>query len=299
MRILHLDEVPVNAKSIPMFYLYDASIRRLVDIALQEDIGMGDLTTEAIVPPGQKAKATIIAKQKGVLCGLPIAQLVFQRLGQLDVWEALVEEGKNVKPQQPIVRMEGDAQLILTGERTALNFLQRMSGVATLTRKFVEAIRGTKATILDTRKTIPGWRLLDKYATKIGGAENHRMRLDDMILIKENHIAIAGSIQEAVHRVQAYKKRYNVPVVVEVQNLRQLREALSLDGIDRILLDNFSPARAARAVEITQERIPLEISGGITLQNVRAYAETGVQFISIGEITHSAPALDLSLLVEF
>ncbi len=199
--------------------LYDATVTRLVDIALQEDIGIGDLTTEALVPLEQQAEATIVANASGVICGLPIAQLVFRQLGELVRWETFVSDGDRVQPGQTVAAMQGSAHLLLMGERTALNFLQRMSGVATLTRQFVEAIRGTSAVILDTRKTIPGWRLLDKYATAIGGARNHRLRLDDMILIKENHIAIAGGIAPAVQRARVYAERYQIPVVVEVQSL--------------------------------------------------------------------------------
>jgi len=277
--------------------LYDAAVTRLVDIALQEDIGIGDLTTEALVPFEQQAEATIVANASGVICGLPVAQLVFRQLGELVRWETLVSDGDRVQPGQTIVAMQGAAHLLLMGERTALNFLQRMSGVATLTRQFVEAIQGTPATILDTRKTIPGWRLLDKYATAIGGAQNHRLRLDDMILIKDNHVAIAGGIAPAIQRARAYADRYQVPVVVEVQSLSELQEVLSIGGVDRVLLDNFSVEQVQEAVRITDGQLPLEVSGGITLETVRTYAETGVQYISVGALTHSAPALDLSMQV--
>ncbi len=275
--------------------LYDAAVTRLVDIALQEDIGIGDLTTEALVPLEQQAEATIVANASGVICGLPIAQLVFRQLGELVRWETFVSDGDRVQSGQTVAAMQGSAHLLLMGERTALNFLQRMSGVATLTRQFVEAVRGTSAVILDTRKTIPGWRLLDKYATAIGGAQNHRLRLDDMILIKENHTAIAGGIAPAVQRARAYAERYQIPVVVEVQSLSELQEVLSIGGVDRILLDNFSVEQVQEAVRLTAGRLPLEVSGGITLSTVRAYAETGVQYISVGALTHSASALDLSM----
>ncbi len=275
--------------------LSDASILRLIDIALQEDLGIGDLTTEAIVPQHQQATATIIAQSAGIICGLPIARLVFQQLGDLLSWETMVTDGDRILPGTTIVQLRGPAHILLTGERTALNFLQRMSGVATLTRQFVDAIQGTGTRILDTRKTIPGWRLLDKYATAIGGAYNHRMRLDDALLIKENHIAIAGSLTAALERAQEYAQHYQLPLIVEVQTLEELEEALNFGILDRILLDNFSVDQVRKAVRIVQGRIPLEVSGGITLETVRAYAETGVQYISIGALTHSAVALDLSM----
>ncbi|MCX7930081.1 MAG: carboxylating nicotinate-nucleotide diphosphorylase [Chlorobi bacterium] len=275
--------------------IHDASVLRLVQIALAEDIGSGDITSEAIIEPTWRARATLVAKSSGIVCGLPIAALVFRAVDADTAWEQLVEEGQSIEPQTPIAHVYGTARSLLAAERTALNFLQRMSGVATLTRRYVEAIAGTSARILDTRKTIPAWRLLDKYACIIGGAENHRMGLYDMVLVKDNHIAAAGSIEAALAAVAPLRYSGQYLIEVEVQSLDQLERALAAGGFDRIMLDNFSIEQLRIAVKRIAGRYQVEASGGVTLDTVRAIAETGVNFISVGALTHSAPALDISM----
>ncbi len=275
--------------------IHDASVLRLVQIALAEDIGSGDITSEATIEPSWQARATVMAKAAGVICGLPIAALVFRAVDADSVWEPLVEEGQLVEPRTPIAHVYGNARALLAAERTALNFLQRMSGVATLTRRYVQAVEGTGVRILDTRKTIPAWRLLDKYACRIGGATNHRMGLDDMVLIKDNHIAAAGSIQAALNAVRPLWEAGRIRIEIEVQSLDQLSEALTIGGFHRIMLDNFSLEDLRVAIERINHRYETEASGGVRLDTVRALAETGVDFISVGALTHSAPALDISM----
>lgn len=277
-------------------FLNDASVVRLVHIALQEDIGSGDITTEALF--GGEASlghGRILAKEAGIICGLPVAALVFRQVHPEAVLQPLVSEGTWVEAGTVIAEVVGPAPAIVTAERTALNFLQRMCGVATLTRRFVQAVQGTGTTITDTRKTLPGWRRLDKYATAIGGAVNHRMGLYDMVLIKDNHIAAVGSLRVAVERCRRELGEASVRIGVEVRSLAQLSEALECEGIHRVLLDNFSPEQVRTAVEIVAGQLETEASGNIGLENVRQYAETGVEFISVGQLTHSAPAVDLSL----
>ena len=266
--------------------------RPLIDRALAEDIGPGDVTTQAIVPPEAEGRGEIVAKAHGVICGLPIAAAVFRAVDGSIIFTPMVREGEPVGPGDVVAEVVGPLRGILIAERTALNFLTRLSGIATLTAAFVEAVAPYRAVILDTRKTTPGWRYLEKYAVRCGGGRNHRMGLYDMVLIKDNHIAACGSIAEAVRRVRA--AGVEVPVEVEVRNLEELREALDL-GVDRILLDNFPVEEIAAAVRIAGGRVPLEASGGVTLDNVTEIAATGVDYISVGSLTHSAPALDLSL----
>ncbi len=277
--------------------LHDASILRLVQIALQEDIGSGDITTECLfaerTPP--LGRGRILVKEAGVICGLPIAALVFRNVHPEAVLQPLVEEGTWVEAGTVVAEVVGPAPALLTAERTALNFLQRMSGVATLTRRFVEAVQGTGATICDTRKTIPGWRRLDKYATAVGGAQNHRMGLYDMVLIKDNHIAAAGGIRAAVEQCRRELGDMPIRIEVETRSLSEVREVLSCPGVHRVMFDNFTPEAVRQAVELVAGRLETEASGSITLETVRQYAETGVQFLSIGALTHSAPALDISL----
>ncbi len=275
--------------------LHDASVLRLVQIALAEDIGSGDITSEATIEPSWHAHATVIAKAAGVICGLPIAGLVFQTVSTDSVWEPLVEEGQSVEPRTPIAHVYGNARALLAAERTALNFLQRMSGVATLTRRYVQAVEGTGARILDTRKTIPAWRLLDKYACRVGGATNHRRGLDDMVLIKDNHIAAAGSIEAALKAVRPLWEAGRILIEIEVQSLDQLEDALAIGGFHRIMLDNFSLEDLHVAVERINHRYETEASGGVTLESISAIASTGVDYISVGALTHSAPALDISM----
>jgi len=277
--------------------LNDASVVRLVQIALQEDIGSGDLTTECIFPDKEAplGYGRIVVKEAGVICGLPIAALVFRQVHPEALLQPLVEEGAWVEPGTVVAEVTGPAPALLTAERTALNFLQRMSGVATLARRFVEAVQGTGARITDTRKTLPGWRRLDKYATAVGGAHNHRMGLYDMVLIKDNHIAAAGSIRAAVERCRAELGQSPVLIEVETRSLDEVRQVLECEGVHRVMFDNFSPDAVREAVAMVAGRLQTEASGGIRLDNVRQYAETGVDFISVGQLTHSATALDMSL----
>jgi len=269
-----------------------AAARPLIELALAEDVGSGDLTTESTVPEGRSGQAAIVAKAHGVLAGLPVAAEVFRRVDARIGFETLALDGEPVAPGDVVARLQGPLPGILTAERTALNFLARLSGIATTTARFVDAVAPYKAVILDTRKTTPGWRLLEKYAVRCGGGRNHRLGLYDMVLIKDNHIAACGSISEAVRRVRAAGGE--VPIEVEVRTLEELEEALGL-GVDRILLDNMDLATLREAVHLAGGKVPLEASGGITLENVAQVAACEVDFISVGAITHSAPALDLSL----
>jgi nicotinate-nucleotide pyrophosphorylase (carboxylating) len=282
----------VTSRELPEAIL--AAIRN----ALAEDIGAGDVTTISIVPPDARMSGRIIAKQAGVVAGLDVAAATFRLLERDVEFLPRVEEGASVENRQVLADLSGPARALLTGERTALNFLGRMSGIATLTRQFVEAVAGTKAVILDTRKTAPGLRLVDKLAVQRGGGQNHRVGLYDMILIKDNHIDFAGSLAEAVSRARgAGNGLCEAPtrqVEVEARTLEDIREALEL-GVERILLDNMSTKIMSEAVTMTNGRAKLEASGNVTLENVRKIAETGVDYISIGALTHSARVFDVSL----
>ena len=260
--------------------------------ALDEDIGSGDVTTNAILPEGAVLRGEIIAKSSGVVSGLAVANLVFHQFDNRIDFEAKVLDGDLVEPGRVLAIVSGSARSLLTGERTALNFLNRMSGIATLTRQFVNAVSHTKAVILDTRKTAPGLRAFDKLAVVQGGGQNHRQGLYDMVLIKDNHIDFAGSLEEAVHRVRAAET--TLEIEVEARTVVDLRAALDL-GISRILLDNMNLDQLREAVSINQARAKLEASGNVTLENVRQIAETGVDFISVGALTHSAKSFDASL----
>lgn len=272
------------------------NLDELLQRALDEDIGSGDVTTQSILTQEADLEGAFIAKEPGVIAGLSIAQRVFELLDPNAIFTASVKDGDLVSAAQSFATIKGQGRALLAGERTALNFMQRMSGIATLTRRFVEAIAGTKAVILDTRKTAPGLRILDKEAVRLGDGSNHRFGLFDMVLIKENHIAAAGgSIAEAVKRVRtAYQGELEIEV--EVQNLEEVKEALNLN-VNRIMLDNMPLEQMRDAVRICNGRILLEASGNIGLHNVRQIAETGVDFISVGALTHSAEKLDISLLL--
>ena len=263
-----------------------------VQRALDEDIGPGDATTNSVIPAEATMSGQIIAKQAGIVAGLDVAQLALQLLDKSVVFRALVSEGEQVTNRQVLARLAGSARALLTGERTALNFLGRMSGIATLTRQFVDAVAGTSAVILDTRKTAPGLRAVDKLAVKRGGGQNHRIGLYDMILIKDNHIDFAGSLSEAVRRARAAAS--SLEIEVEARTLEDVQAALGL-GVQRILLDNMTPDMMGQAVTMNGGRAKLEASGNVTLNNIRAVAESGVDFISIGALTHSVPNFDVSL----
>jgi len=292
----------------------------LIRVAIREDVGSCDLTTSALVPADRLARARSVAKQNLVVAGLPVAERVFRALDSDILFQAQYEDGAQVPAGAAVAAIEGRAHAILSGERTALNFLAHLSGISTLTRQFVNAMTGTRARIRDTRKTLPGLRMLEKWAVRVGGGTNHRFGLFDAILIKENHIAIAGSVAEALRRAKtfavathptpremaeresfrAFENQGFLPIQVEVRNQAELQEALAA-GAELLLLDNVSPTDAARLVAIARrERADcvIEVSGRVTLSTVRAYADAGVDFIAVGALTHSAPAADLSLLVE-
>lgn len=264
--------------------------------AFEEDIGDGDVTTLCTIPPDAVLKGTFIAKTSGIVAGIEIAGLTFSLLDEQIQFAPRVEDGDQVKTGQIIATVSGPGRAILSGERVALNLLQRMCGIATLTRQFADAVQGTSAVILDTRKTAPGLRLFDKWAVQAGGGQNHRIGLYDMVLIKDNHIAAVGSITETVALVRAKDDRKR-PIEVEVKNMAELQEVLELQT-DRILLDNMTPDQMREAVRVTSGSVPLEASGNVTLENVAAIAATGVDYISIGMLTHSVTAMDISLLVD-
>ncbi len=282
------------SKRVASLELDDAIIAG-IGRALSEDVGLGDVTTNCIVPPGASAAARLLAKQDGILSGLAVAQAVFLLLGGDMRFSSSLSDGARVVRGQILLEITGSARAILTAERTALNFLGRMSGIATLTREFVNAIAGTKALILDTRKTSPGLRAIEKLAVRHGGGQNHRFGLYDMVLIKDNHISYAASLSSAVGLVR--QSSDELPLEVEATTIQQVHEALAV-GVKRILLDNMSIVDLCRAVVLNAGQAKLEASGNITLTNIRAIAETGVDFISVGAITHSARALDVSLSVD-
>ncbi len=279
-------------------------IDELIAQALREDVPFSDITTEAIVPEKEVGSAVIVVKQEGVICGLPIAAKVFKALDRQSKAEMFASDGDWVNEGKVVAKVKGNLRALLIGERTALNFLQRLSGIATLTRKFVEKALPYGVRIADTRKTTPLLRGLEKYAVRCGGGFNHRFSLSDGVLIKDNHICVAGSITEAVRRVKA-RTHHLLRIEVEAHNLEQVQEALECN-VDAILLDNFTVDEIRKAVQLVKEwckkkgsqRPILEVSGGVTLQNVEEIAQTGVDIISVGALTHSASALDISMEIE-
>ena len=276
--------------------------RELVEAALAEDLGRGDRTTEWSVPQGARGRARIVAREAGVVAGTEVAGTAFRLLEPAAAPTWLREDGERVEADGTVARLGGPLAPLLAAERTALNFLGRLSGVATLAARFVAAVEGTRCRITDTRKTTPGWRRLEKAATAAGGAVNHRMGLDDMVLLKENHLRAAGGVEAALEAVLPRAREVGLDVEVEVTDAAELEAALAA-APERILLDNMEPGELGRAVERARELDPadrplLEASGGVTLETVREVAEAGVDLISVGALTHSAPALDLSMLVE-
>lgn len=265
----------------------------LLRLALQEDIGSGDATTLAVIPLEQESSAVVFGREPFVLSGSYAFRRIFELLDPDVTVESLVRDGENADVNVPVFRLRGRARTLLTGERTALNFVQRLCGVATLTRKMADAIAGTECRLLDTRKTTPLWRQFEKAAVKHGGGKNHRFGLSDGILIKDNHIAATGSVSEAVARARA-SAPHGLKIEVEVEDLEQLDEAITA-GADIVLLDNFSVELLRAAVDKAKGRVILEASGGITLDTIRSIAETGVDFISSGALTHSARAIDLTM----
>jgi len=274
---------------------FEPGLERIIEKAIKEDVGKGDLTTELLIEPKKKAHGLILAESKAIVCGCYIVQRVFEKLDPKVKFSISVKDGDEIEPGKIVAEMSGRASSILTGERLALNFLQHLSGVSTLTRKFVRAVEGSRAKIAATRKTTPLLRNLEKYAVEIGGGFSHRMRLDAGILIKDNHLALFGDLKAAV-----IQSKTNAPkgkkVEVEVESLGELRDALAAQA-DIILLDNMNVEKLKECVKIADGRCVLEASGGITLDNVRAVAQTGVDFISVGALTHSAPAVHFTLMI--
>ncbi len=275
-------------------------LKRIVSEALAEDLAYGDVTTETLVPSELEGKAAILVKRDGVLAGMDAAKEVFRQVDRSLRFKALVKDGAKVGKGKVVATIEGKMASMLKSERTALNFLQHLSGIATETARYVDAVAGTKAIITDTRKTVPGLRLLEKYAVRVGGGHNHRLNLSDGVLIKDNHLAILASCEvglgESVKKARKRAPR-TMKIEVEVESVKQAREALSARA-DIIMLDNMKLKDMRRVVELVHGRALLEASGGITLDNVRSVAETGVDLISVGALTHSAKALDISLEVE-
>ncbi len=280
--------------------LNDSRISRIIQEALSEDIGLGDITTESIVESDILGDAELLVKETGVIAGLGLAWLVFQIVDPEITFKKTTNDGAYVQSGTVAGTIAGPLASILKAERTALNFVQRMSGIATLTRQFVGAVAGTRAKITDTRKTAPGMRLLDKLAVKIGGGVNHRFGLDDMVLIKDNHIEAAGGISKAIEKCLNYLSASNINIKIEVEtkNLDEIREALKFPGIHRIMLDNFTVDEMTKAVVLISGKVEVEASGNVNIYNVLQIAETGVDYISIGALTHSVRSLDLSLNVK-
>lgn len=275
----------------------DELIDQLINLAFAEDIGDGDHTTLSCIPATASGKSELLIKEEGVLAGVEMAQKILARFDPSLKVEVLLEDGTRVKPGDVAMRIEGKVQSLLQTERLMLNVMQRMSGIATTTQKYVEALKGTKTKVLDTRKTTPGLRMLEKEAVKIGGGVNHRIGLFDMILLKDNHVDFAGGIAQAITRAKEYcqAKQKDLKIEIEVRNFDELNQVLALGGVDRIMLDNFTPADTAKAVELIGGKYEIESSGGITFDTLRDYAACGVDFISVGALTHSVKGLDMSL----
>ncbi len=270
--------------------------KTLINLALEEDVASGDITTDNLIPAATRRKAYMLAKADGVVAGLPIAEMVFRQLDESLVWKPQVEEGARVSNGTILVRFEASYRALLTGERTALNFFQRLSGIATMSAKYADEVKGSNTVILDTRKTLPGFRILDKYAVRTGGATNHRIGLFDMVMIKDNHIEVAGGIIPAVEQIKA-KIPSTIKIEVETTNLKQVEEALTA-GADIIMLDNMDNETMAQAVQLIQGKAKIEASGNMTLERIRGVASTGVNYISIGALTHSVQAMDISQRLE-
>jgi nicotinate-nucleotide pyrophosphorylase (carboxylating) len=273
------------------------SLDKFISLAIKEDLGSGDHTSLACISPLQTGRAQLLVKQNGIIAGIDVAEIIFKKFDHFIKFEKVLDDGHKVNKGDIVFFVEGKAISILQAERLVLNIMQRMSGIATQTNTYVEKIKGFKTKILDTRKTTPGMRLLDKYAVKIGGGENHRIGLFDMILIKDNHIDYAGGIENALEKTHSYLKEHNknLKIEIEARSFEDIKRILKYGGIDRILLDNFTPEQTREAVQIIAGRVEIESSGNITLENIRDYAACGVDYISIGALTHQIKSLDLSL----
>lgn len=274
------------------------SIEELIQKALEEDLGTGDHTSRATVPEDAVGKAVMVAKAEGIVSGAEIAKQVFETVDPELKVTLFKEDGEQVKPGENIMEVRGKSLSMLSAERTALNFIQRMSGIATFTYEVTRKIEGLHTKLLDTRKTTPCNRMVEKMAVKAGGGENHRFGLYDMIMIKDNHIDFAGGVKPAIEKVKAYLMKNNLDLKIEVEarSFRELEEILAIGGIDRIMLDNFTPAELEKGLGMIGGRFETEASGGISLENIRAYADTGVDYISVGALTHQIKSVDISLL---
>lgn len=270
---------------------------KLLELAFAEDIGDGDHTTLCSIPETATGKARLLIKEEGILAGVEVARTIFNRFDKELKMDVFINDGAQVKPGDVAFLVSGKVQSLLQTERLVLNIMQRMSGIATTTGKYVKLLEGTKTKVLDTRKTTPGMRMLEKQAVKIGGGENHRIGLFDMILLKDNHVDFAGGIENAIRRAQQYlkDKKKQLAIEIEVRNFDELRQVFAVGGVDRIMLDNFTPEQTAEAVRLVNGRVELESSGGITYETIRQYAECGVDYISVGALTHSVKSLDMSL----
>ena len=269
---------------------------KLIDLAFAEDIGDGDHTTLCCIPEDAMGKSHLLIKEEGILAGIEVAKKVFDRFDPTMQVEVLIEDGTQVKPGDIAMIVTGKIRSLLQTERLMLNIMQRMSGIATMTNRYVRLLEGTKTRVLDTRKTTPGLRMLEKQAVKIGGGTNHRIGLFDMILLKDNHVDFAGGIANAINRCHAYlkEKGLDLKIEIEVRNFDELQQVLDCGGVDRIMLDNFTPEDTKKAVDIIAGRYETESSGGITFETIRSYAEQGVDFVSVGALTHSVKGLDMS-----
>ncbi|NIM89503.1 MAG: carboxylating nicotinate-nucleotide diphosphorylase [Candidatus Aminicenantes bacterium] len=266
---------------------------KILEISLQEDLPQGDITSESCISPRSSSEAVVLAKEGGVLAGIEVAERVFKKIDSRIEFEKSFEDGQEFRDGDILARLKGNSVSILKGERTALNFLQRMSGIATKTKKFVQALEGAKTKILDTRKTTPGLRALEKYAVKMGGGENHRHNLSEMVMIKDNHIKVVGSVSEAVKRARKKVKK-RVKIEVETQNLAEVKEAVE-NGADIVMLDNMPMEKMREVLTWVKGKVPVEVSGEVVLNKIRDIASLGVDFISVGSLTHSFKSLDISL----
>lgn len=274
----------------------DELTARLIELAFAEDIGDGDHTTLCSIPEEAIGKSQLLIKEEGIVAGVDVAKQIFKYFDDELVVETMIEDGSHVKPGDIVFVVSGKVRSLLQTERLMLNVMQRMSGIATTTSKYVALLKDTDTKVLDTRKTTPGMRMLEKQAVKIGGGENHRIGLFDMILLKDNHIDFAGGIENAIQGAKKYLKENNknLKIEIEVRNFDELDQVLSIGDVDRIMLDNFTPEQTAQAVKIVNKRVELESSGGITFDTIRSYAECGVDYISVGALTHSVISLDMS-----
>ncbi|MCD6347435.1 MAG: carboxylating nicotinate-nucleotide diphosphorylase [Bacteroidales bacterium] len=287
----------VNVKTKWSANIYEAELDKILVDALNEDIGEGDHSSQAVIPQTARGKAILISKQKGIIAGLRVAKRLFQLFDPHLEANPLLQDGDSIEPGTIIMHLQGPSLSILQTERLALNIIQRMSGIATLTAAYVKKVEGTKAKILDTRKTTPNMRLLEKEAVRIGGGDNHRMGLYDMIMLKDNHIDYAGGIENAIHQTINYLSKNNkkLKIEIEVRNPKELKQVLKVGGVNRIMLDNFTPEKTIEAVKMINGQYEIESSGGITLDTIYDYASAGVDFVSVGALTHQIQSLDISL----